>query len=117
AVEILGKRLLSCPTAFAESWRRCKDGLAESDAATDRDVTTARTSVEREAGNDPETQAREGTAAAVVGAWLKNVAADLKDEIAAIDRALAGLGLAGQEHPVDVDPAADARFDALVATI
>ena len=29
AVEILGKRLLSCPTAFAESWRRCKEGLAE----------------------------------------------------------------------------------------
>ena len=26
AVEILGKRLLSCPTAFAESWRRCKEG-------------------------------------------------------------------------------------------
>src|SRR6185437_10510891 len=29
AVEILGKRLLSCPTAFAESWRRCKAGMAE----------------------------------------------------------------------------------------
>jgi hypothetical protein len=117
AVEILGKRLLSCPTAFAESWRRCKDGLAESEVASDRDVTTARTSVEREAGNDPETQAREGTAAAVVGAWLKNVAADVKDEIAAIDRALTGLGLAGHDHPVDVDPVADARFDALAATI
>jgi len=26
AVEILGKRLLSCPTALAESWRRCKEG-------------------------------------------------------------------------------------------
>ena len=29
AVEILGKRLLSCPTAFAESWRRARQGFAE----------------------------------------------------------------------------------------
>ena len=28
AIEILGKRLLSCAVAFAESWRRCKQGLA-----------------------------------------------------------------------------------------
>ena len=43
AVEILGKRLLSCPTAFAESWRRCKEGLAEAEAASDADVESART--------------------------------------------------------------------------
>ena len=29
AVEILGKRLLSCPIAFAESWRRCKEGFLD----------------------------------------------------------------------------------------
>ena len=29
AVEILGKRLLSCAVAFADSWRRSKAGLAE----------------------------------------------------------------------------------------
>jgi hypothetical protein len=33
AVEILGKRLLSCAVAFADSWRRCKQGLAENETA------------------------------------------------------------------------------------
>src|SRR5690606_7276778 len=32
AVEILGKRLLSCPTAFVESWRRSREGFAEAEA-------------------------------------------------------------------------------------
>ena len=33
AVEIFGKRLLSCPTAFAESWRRAKQGFPDQDTA------------------------------------------------------------------------------------
>ena len=33
AVEIFGKRLLSCPTAFAESWSRARQGFSEQDAA------------------------------------------------------------------------------------
>ena len=37
-MEVLGKRLLSCPTAFAESWRRGKDGLVRDEAATDGDL-------------------------------------------------------------------------------
>ena len=116
AVEILGKRLLSCPTAFAESWRRCKEGLAEAEAATDAEVESARRAVEREAGDDPETQAREGTAAAVVGAWLKQVAQEVKAEIAGIDAALRELGLDSGD-PVATNPVKDARFDALVAMI
>ena len=32
AVEIFGKRLLSCPTAFAESWSRARQGFSEQDA-------------------------------------------------------------------------------------
>ena len=51
AVEILGKRLLSCPTAFAESWRRCKEGLAQAEAAADAEVAAA----ERSIGKRPET--------------------------------------------------------------
>lgn len=117
AVEILGKRLLSCPTAFAESWRRCKEGLAEAQAASEADIESARRAVERETGDDPETQAREATAAAVVGAWLKNFAGDLKNEIVALDAALAALGLGGVSKPVETNPAKDARFDALVAMI
>ncbi len=117
ALEILGKRLLSCPTAFAESWRRCKEGLAEPEPATESDVESARRAVERETGDDPETQAREATAASVVGAWLKNVAADLKDEIAALDAALEALGLKSGSNPVEINPRTDARFDALRAMI
>jgi superfamily II DNA or RNA helicase len=117
AVEILGKRLLSCPTAFAESWRRCKEGLGEGEAATEADVESARRAYERETGDDPEMAAREATAASVVGSWLKSLAGDLTAEIAGIDAALDGLGFTGAKTPVETNPSHDARFDALVAVI
>jgi len=118
AIEILGKRLLSCPTAFAESWRRCKEGLAEGRAAADADVEAARRTLERETGDDREAQSREATASGVVGSWLKTVAAELTDEIAAIDTALEAMGLDLERNDiVEQDPVADARFDALVALI
>jgi hypothetical protein len=118
AVEILGKRLLSCPSAFAESWRRCKEGLAQTAAAAEPDVEAARRSAEKETGDDRETQTREGTAANVVGAWMKTLAAGVGDEIGAIDEAVAGLGfdLTGGEI-IDQDPASDARLEALLGLI
>ena len=36
AVEIFGKRLLSCPTAFAESWGRTRQGFSEQDATVEK---------------------------------------------------------------------------------
>jgi hypothetical protein len=43
---------------------------------------------------------------------------DLEAEIDALDRAVAGIGFdLGRGNPVEQDPAADARFDALVALI
>ena len=118
ATEILGKRLLSCPTAFAESWRRSKEGLAETQAASDADLAATERSVRQETGDDRETQKREDTAAGVVGAWLKAVADDLTDEIPAIDSALAEIGfqLDGATI-VEQDPAADSRFGALCKLI
>ena len=114
AVEILGKRLLSCPTAFAESWRRCKEGLAAIDAAADAEVAAAERSLRQETGDDRETQSRERTAAGVVGAWLKTMVGDLEAEIAALDRAVSGLGLDIEgDDLADQDPIADARFDTL----
>ena len=41
AVEILGKRLLSCSTAFAESWRRARQGYAKQEAAQEQDLNFA----------------------------------------------------------------------------
>ena len=118
AVEILGKRLLSCPVAFAESWRRCKEGFMEEMPADESDVEAARKSVEREAADDRETQSREATAAGVIGAWLKNVAGDLHSEIAALDQALHRLGLNFEQGDVILqNPHADARFQQLIALI
>ena len=118
AVEILGKRLLSCPTAFAESWRRSKSGLAEAEAASDADLAAAERSLRQETGDDREAQKREDTAATVAGSWLKTMAEDLEEEIAAIDQAVARLGfdLEGDEL-IEQDPSADARFSALIALI
>ena len=117
AVEILGKRLLSCPTAFAESWRRTRQGLAES-AASEADLAAAERALRRETGDDRETEAREATAAAVTGAWLGNFADDVDAEIQGIESALAGLGFNLDGAPtVEQTPASDARFDALTALI
>lgn len=118
AVEMLGKRLLSCPVAFGESWRRCKEGLTEARVAVEAEVDAVRRDVERDTGDDLEAQSREANAAVVVGAWLKNVAVELTHEIAAIDRAVADLGLDREVSDVaELTPSVDSRFDALVALI
>jgi superfamily II DNA or RNA helicase len=118
AVEILGKRLLSCPVAFAESWRRCREGLAEERSASEIEVESARRAIERDTGDDREAQSREATAANVVGSWLKNVHSSLGDEITALDRSLTNLGFdLSRNDIVAQTPAADARFNALRALI
>jgi hypothetical protein len=118
AVEILGKRLLSCPIAFAESWRRCKEGFLKEVPAAEAEVEAARRNVQRETGDDRETQSREATAAGVIGAWLKNVAKDLKSEIADIDEAIKGLQLDLEREEITAqNPVVDARFDRLILLI
>ena len=121
AVEVLGKRLLSCPAAFAESWRRARHGFADQ-PATDRELTAAERALKAETGDDRETQQREATAATVVGAWIKNYADDVANEIERIERALRQLGFdldAGDSTPgiTDQTPSVDTRFDALVELI
>lgn len=118
AVEILGKRLLSCAVAFADSWRRSKAGLAEEQEAADAEVQAARRNLEAETGDDREMQSRVATAAGVVGAWLKGVAPSLEAEISGLDRAIAGLGLNRETGELtEVDPVADSRYSALEALI
>ena len=117
AVEILGKRLLSCPTAFAESWRRTRQGLTEP-AASEVDLAAAERALRRETGDDRETEQREATAAAVTGAWLRNFADAVNAEIRGIETALTGLGFDLDGAPtVEQTPASDTRFDALTALI
>lgn len=118
AVEILGKRLLSCAVAFADSWRRCKEGLSEEKAAAEAEVQAARRNLEAETGDDRELQSRVSTAAGVVGAWLKGVASSLKDEIAGLDAAIAALGLNKSSGDITgIDPLADSRYAALESLI
>lgn len=119
AVEILGKRLLSCPVAFAESWRRCKEGLGEAAEASEAEVEAVRRSVESDVADDREAQSREAIAAGVVGAWLKRAAPELASEISAIDSALRELGLDPQadDYYADLDPVVDTRLEALIGAI
>ena len=118
AVEILGKRLLSCPAAFAESWRRAKQGFADQSAASESELAAAQRALQQETGDDREAQQRQATAASVVGAWLKNFADEVAAEIHAIERALAKLGFALDGPPItEQTPLADKRLDALAALI
>lgn len=119
AVEILGKRLLSCPTAFADSWHRCREGMKEHTEGTDSDVAAARRSVEAETVDDREAESRRRVASSTVGIWLRPLARDLHDEIREIDEALAHLGLAPavDANVTDVDPRSDSRFDDLKSLV
>ena len=117
AVEIFGKRLLSCPTAFAESWRRARQGFAE-EAADEAALQAAEHSWRQETGDDRETEQRGATAATVAGAWLKNFAGDLQDEMQRIEQALDALGFDLNGPPItEQTPRVDARFNALAALI
>lgn len=120
AVEILGKRLLSGPVTFADSWARCKLGIREEETADDADLLAAKRTVDAEADDDRELEQRTSTASTVIGAWLKPLADDLVDEIAAIDDALAGLQLDlsdDREPIVSQQPSADGRYERLRALI
>jgi superfamily II DNA or RNA helicase len=113
AVEVLNKRLLSCPSTFAESWYRFKQGLHEEEPANVSEVKAAQRASEEEIDDDRERQGRARHAARTVGAWLKPLAYKLKKEIDALDFALARLGIQpaddGQSNPVE-----DARLDRLI---
>jgi len=114
AVEVLGKRLLSCPVAFADSWHRYKEGLAELEGADADEVRAAERAAREEIADDQEAESRTAHAARTVGAWLKPFAEQLQAEMAAIDAALDDLGLGEGAGPVvERDPRHDARFDAL----
>ena len=120
AVEVLGKRLLSCPTAFAESWRRARAGLEGAETAAESEVAAQERALRRETGDDRETERREATAAGVVGAWLQKFTGKIAGEIERLHAALAALGFDLEETApptTDQTPKADTRFDALVALI
>lgn len=113
AVEVLSKRLLSCPYAFAESWLRFKKGLGEDEAAELSDVTAARRAHEADSDDDREREERARHASRIVGAWMKPLAGGLKAEIEAVDAALGALGLT-PNGDLPGDPKRDSRLDRLI---
>lgn len=118
AIEILGKRLLSGPMTFADSWRRCKIGLRDEETADDNDVVAAQRSVAEETSDDRETEQRQSTASVIIGSWMKAFAEELAAEILAIDQALDQLGIdLGSDHITTQDPREDSRIDALCKLI
>lgn len=117
AIEVLGKRLLSGPVTFIESWRRCKQGLQEDEAADDEEVAAAERSVREETADDREAEQRQSSASTVIGAWLKALADDVQSEIAAIDQAVEEMGIDLDGNVVQQDPVGDVRFEALLGLI
>lgn len=116
ALEVLNKRLLSCPVTFADSWHRFKDGMNESDAATASELAAARYAAEEDLADDGELVGRARQASRTAGAWLKPLAPALRSQITAIDAALEKLGLGGGSQSGSL-PIEDARWDRLVALI
>jgi hypothetical protein len=128
AVEILAKRLLSCPFAFADSWFRMVRNLREdspaselgtpteisAETANEAAVKRAKRDLDNETENDQEKSSREGFASATVGAWLKPWASQMKSEIDGIDAAIAALGI----HSADpLKAPEDSRIERLIDTI
>jgi hypothetical protein len=123
AVEILGKRLLSCPATFADSWLRCRAGMRELEAMQAADVRAVKRDVEDDTGDDRERESRLQNASHVVGSWLKPHAEALQHQIDEIDESLEvlgfpfpwrgeGLGERGGPSEAARDPVEDTRWDA-----
>lgn len=118
AVEILGKRLLSSPTAFADSWLRVRAGMKEDEDVTEGEVLSSKKAVDDEGADDREAESLRGTAAATVGAWLRPMADQLQGSIRALDEAVAHLGFSTEVGPlIDFDPKEDVRYVELRALI
>lgn len=112
AIEILRKRLLSCPVAFADSWLRFKEGLSAKEALQASEVSAARRASEEDIDDDKERESRSRHAAQVVGAWMHPYVDVLQAEINAIDNALKALGL-DKQPVIQAKPKSDARYDRL----
>jgi superfamily II DNA or RNA helicase len=118
AVEVLNKRLLSCPRTFADSWYRFIDGVKNDEQASQAELFVAQRAQAEELDDDLEKEGRERHAARTAGAWLKPLAGELRAEIEQVTQALAALGLVYDAALDQVtDPVDDARFDQLVELV
>lgn len=117
AVEVLNKRLLSCPYAFASSWYRFREGTTQEESAELAAVQAARRSLSEDLDDDQETEGRLQYASKTTGAWFKPLIPHLQDEIVAVDAALQQLGLVPGANGELPQPTADERWERLIDTI
>lgn len=116
AIDVLNKRLLSCPSTFADSWFRLKEGMEEADVAPAEEMSAAHRASEEDLADDREKVGRGRHASRTAGAWLKPLADRLGREIADIDAALLGLGLHDEEDSVSM-PEEDQRWERLLGLV
>jgi len=117
AVEVLNKRLLSCPYAFANSWYRFREGNTQDEDAETAAVQAARRATQEDLDDDQEAEGRYQHAAKTTGAWFKRLIPHLQQEIAAVDDALATLNLVPNAEGELPYPAQDERWEKLLDTI
>jgi superfamily II DNA or RNA helicase len=117
AIEVLNKRLLSCPYTFAQSWLRFQEGIKQQETAIASEVQAAKRSVLEDLDDDRETEGRIQYAAKTTGAWLKPLIPRLTAEIEAVDRTLAQLGLSDIKAELLPNPSEDERWQRLLKLI
>jgi len=116
AVEVLNKRLLSSPIAFADSWLRFLDGMSADEEAETSELEAARNSSEEDIDDDLEKEGRGRHAARTAGAWLKPLAQHLGPHIEKLSSALEALGIRRDGDHL-AKPREDARFERLLKLI
>ena len=121
AIEVLNKRLLSTPFAFADSWYRFVEGVTADEEASTREVSAARRASEQELDDDRERESRDRHAARTTGAWAKPIFDAIRTDVDAVTDALERLGLTDADDPRKPSdaplPTEDARYDRLRALV
>ncbi|HPQ40239.1 MAG TPA: DISARM system SNF2-like helicase DrmD, partial [bacterium] len=116
AIEVLNKRLLSCPFTFADSWFRFKEGADESDAVKPVEMSAAHRLSEEDISDDREKESRGRHASKTAGSWLKPLAKQLEKEIQALDSCLTNLNIIADNDEI-TEPIVDERWNRLCALV
>jgi SNF2 family DNA or RNA helicase len=115
-IEVLSKRLLSCPYTFAVSWSRFRQGLSTDDEASTQSVRLAANEAKSEMDRDDEFESKLNSATRLAGAWSKRELSRLRPCVDQLELALNNLGLISNEDGINI-PKSDARLESLLKLI
>ena len=111
ALEVLNKRLLSCPYTFAVSWYRLLEGAQAEDSIDSDELYKIQETVSEDSEDDEDIEVRTSHYSKLVGSWLRPLWKQFKDHFAVITVHLEQLGLTNANGTMQ--PTHDARMDAL----